>query len=140
MKKYILALGLGGSILAAVTLTGCSAATGSTAPAPSSSSNAAELPEKDVACNDGVARVTDDSAKITIDGDCATVEIVASNSTVTVTGAVENVKVQGAINLVTAKTIGSVTISEGSNGNTVQSSNEPAIDDKGDQNDFSRTK
>lgn len=126
--------------LVVATLAGCSAAeTDSTKPSssPSASSTVAPAVKKDIACKNGTAKVTDDSAELTVQGDCENLEIAASNSLVTVSGAVQHVSITGAINSVHAKSIESVTIGAGSNGNVVKAGNTPTVDDKGEQNDVS---
>ena len=131
-------LAVASAALVIATLAGCSAAETNTAKpssSPSATSTAAPAVKKDVACKDGTAKVTDDSAELTVQGDCANLEISASNSLVTVTGAVEHVAITGAINSVHAKSIASVTIGAGSNGNVVKAENTPTVDDKGEQNE-----
>ncbi|PZF32990.1 DUF3060 domain-containing protein [Curtobacterium sp. MCPF17_051] len=137
--QFIKPITIATAALALATLAGCSAAETNTAKpssTPSATSPAGPAVKKDVACKDGTAKVTDDSAELTVKGDCTNLEISASNSLVTVTGAVEHVSIAGAINSVHAKSVGSVTIGAGSNGNVVKAGNTPTVDDKGAQNEI----
>lgn len=132
-------LAIATAAFAIATLAGCTAAETNTAKPSSSPTSTATTPpvvKKDVACKDGTAKVTDDSAELTVQGDCENVEISASNSLVTVSGAVGHVSITGAINSVRAKSVGSVTIGAGSNGNLVKADNTPKVDDKGEQNEI----
>lgn len=136
LKKPII---ITAAALAVATLAGCSAAETDTAKpssSPSAASTTAPVVKKDVACKNGTAKVTDDSAELAVQGDCENLEISASNSLVTVSGAIEHVSITGAINSVHAKSIGSVTIGAGSNGNVVKAANTPTVDDKGEQNEI----
>ncbi|WP_027464893.1 DUF3060 domain-containing protein [Curtobacterium sp. UNCCL17] len=137
--QFIKPLAIATAAFAIATLAGCTAAETNTAKpssSPTSTSTAPPVVKKDVACKDGTAKVTDDSAELTVQGDCENVEISASNSLVTVSGAVEHVSITGAINTVRAKSVGSVTIGAGSNGNLVKAGNTPTVDDKGEQNEI----
>ncbi|UWD79708.1 hypothetical protein [Curtobacterium flaccumfaciens] len=137
--QFIKPLAIATAAFAIATLAGCTATETNTAKpssSPTSTSTAPPVVKKDVACKDGTAKVTDDSAELTVQGDCENVEISASNSLVTVSGAVGHVSITGAINSVRAKSVGSVTIGAGSNGNLVKAGNTPTVDDKGEQNEI----
>lgn len=137
--QFIKPLAIATAAFAIATLAGCTATETNTAKpssSPTSTSTTPPVVKKDVACKDGTAKVTDDSAELTVQGDCENVEISASNSLVTVSGAVEHVSITGAINTVRATSVGSVTIGAGSNGNLVKAGNTPTVDDKGEQNEI----
>lgn len=126
--RKLLALPLAALLLGAVA--GCSAPPAD--PAPTSSATAeTEIPMAHAKCVDGLAVVTTDSADVTIDGDCATVEIKASNSQVTV-GAVENLMVDGSINRIVVAEVDTVHFS--ADGNVVITDSTPAVTDDGEHN------
>lgn len=129
-NKKLLALPI--VALSLLALAGCSAPNAAQpSPTASSTPQEIEIPTADVTCVDGVAVVTTDSTDVTIDGDCATVEINASNSQVTV-GAVETLKVNGSINRVVVAEVAEVFFS--ASGNIVVTASDPAITDDGEHN------
>ncbi|MFE7843719.1 DUF3060 domain-containing protein [Microbacterium sp. NPDC057407] len=127
--RTLLALPLLALLLGAAA--GCSAPPADPAPTSSSATAETAIPMAHAKCVDGLAVVTTDSADVTIDGDCATVEIKASNSQVTV-GAVENLMVDGSINRIVVAEVDTVHFT--ADGNVVVTDSTPVVTDDGQHN------
>lgn len=130
MNKKLFALPV--LALSLLAFAGCSAPAGVT-PTPSASAPTAEaeVPTAEVACVDGLAVVNTDSTDVTIEGDCAIVQVDASNSQITV-GAVETLEINGSINRVVVAEVGEVLFN--ASGNLVVTESEPAVTDEGEHN------
>jgi hypothetical protein len=127
MKKKLLALPL--LAVSLLAFAGCSAPAAKTAPTPTAP--IAEIATAEVACVDGLAVVTTDSTDVTIDGDCAIVQVDASNAQITV-GAVETLEINGAINRVIVAEVGEVMFN--ASGNLVVTESDPVVTDDGEHN------
>ncbi|WP_025159403.1 DUF3060 domain-containing protein [Leifsonia aquatica] len=134
MKNKLIAP-LGVLALAGLALAGCASAP---TPTPSPSNTAMAVPEiekKTIVCENDVATVTDNNIEATLEGDCATVNVLASNSIVHL-GKVRSLSIEGAINKIT--TAGADEVSITGNGNLIITPNNPTLSDNGEQNELAK--
>jgi hypothetical protein len=92
----------------------------------------ADIEKVDATCTDGKAVVDQANKDVTV-GDCASVEVTAGNAVVHL-GDVDKLTVSGSINDISAKRVGSVSVS--TDGNRLTTDNKPTISDKGEDNVF----
>lgn len=91
--------------------------------------------EKTYECVDGAATITESNAILTLEGDCASVEVTGVNSLISITGSVDQLSVGGSINKVVTVSANNITFVEESSGNIVESQGEPAVTDNGAENE-----
>ncbi|WP_053387317.1 hypothetical protein [Leucobacter japonicus] len=91
--------------------------------------------EKTYECVDGAASITESNAILTLEGDCASVEVTGVNSLISITGNVDQLSVGGSINKVVTVSANNITFVEESSGNVVVSQGEPAVTENGADNE-----
>ncbi|WP_156322421.1 hypothetical protein [Leucobacter musarum] len=91
--------------------------------------------EKTYECVDGVVSIPESNAILTLEGDCASVEVTGVNSLISITGSVDQLSVGGSINKVVTVSANNITFVEESSGNVVESQGEPVVTDNGAENE-----
>ena len=157
-KKHATLMSLAGASIALLALVGCSPAQSSDSANDSKPTASAEqksdasgakdskdkksaedevfVPEeKTLECVDGYASSSDSNTILTLEGDCAAVEITGVNSLISINGTVDSLSVGGSINKVITVSANNITFLADSSGNVVESAGEPAVTENGAENE-----
>ncbi|GAA1587114.1 hypothetical protein [Leucobacter aridicollis] len=117
-------------------LAGCtSSATGGNAQAETKEVSSYVPERQTVECVDGLAQAEASNAILTVEKDCARLEITGVNSLIVAEGEVETLVVDGSINRVEAQSVSTIEFVETSSGNQVVTSADADVVDNGKQNE-----